>query len=269
MGNPEAFLEERAITAGSPGSLLCNKGTCWAEGVGSRPCPGYPVPPCQRPCRRCKLTSPCWTGAQAPQLRCPPRHLWAAPPHHLPPAQEGRARPWAAETTPRAARQLVLPTSPDVGLVPGPGPQWVSVQSGPFRLVPPGERAPGFPEGWPALLGRWAGGGGAPPGHRQGQGRASLGPCPPRPTSGKGRPDSPSSFSLHAGRQPCPPSRLSPVGRRARRHAAGGELVPQAGQERGLRVASGDAQGPWLDAAGGAAGRAKQGPRHSHTTCRS
>lgn len=40
-------------------------------------------------------------------------------PHHLQPGQKGRARPRAAETTPRAARQLLRPTDP--GLVPVPG----------------------------------------------------------------------------------------------------------------------------------------------------
>ena len=73
----------------------------------------------------------------------------------------------------------------------------IGVQSSPLALVPPGERAPWFPEGQLALLGRWVGGAKSKEGHWE----AGM-PTLALPASLTGQLPKGPTFDLRAGCQP-------------------------------------------------------------------
>lgn len=210
----------------------------------------YLLPPCQSQCRSCGPTSLCGTEGQAQGGDVLPGVL-GQPTYHLQPGREGRAGPPAAATTPWQPANF--------SFLPGQTADWfqcqaansVNVQHSALTLVPPGERALGFPEGQLALL-CWEGA------SVQDTGRWEVGqlyPATAESTEGTG--------GNHAHPGPClkeaQPSCLRPAPRRVAQsthHCAGWQPRLHCGRhlrDAGLDHVDQVGNGCWMQGGGRAA----------------
>lgn len=193
--NPVGCLEEVTITVRPPGSLFCNKGACWREGITSSSHACATLCTLPDPVSQLQANFTLLDEGSGPRVEVSCQAFGSPPITYSLIGKNGHIYMQQKPTYGQPAN-FSFPLTETSEWLQCQAENDISVQSSPLTLVPPGERAPWFPEGQLELLGRWVGGGRAPPGRCQDLGRVSRrSHAYSGPTLGKPSPDTSASLT--------------------------------------------------------------------------